>query len=136
MSSTSTVLLAFAEPQHVADRGDQVLGPQRHLRLGHVEAELAVDPEPTDAAEPVAVGIVELLVEQDPGLVEGGGIAGPQPLVDPHQRVLMARRHAGPPLRFVGVLPEAVHDQGHLLLLHHLHRRQPGGADQLGLILR
>jgi len=57
------LLEALAEPKHVTDGGDQILRPERHLRLGHVEAEFAIDPKSADPAEPIAIGIAELLVE-------------------------------------------------------------------------
>jgi hypothetical protein len=129
------LLFAFTQPQHVLDGGDEILGPECHLRLGHVEAELAIDPKPPHATQPIAVGVLELLLEERDGLVEGRRIAGPQPLVDADQRILMARGHAGTPPRLVGILTEAVHDQGHLLLLHQLHRLEARGADQFRLIV-
>ena len=127
--------LPLAQLQHVPDGRDEVLRPEGHLRFRHAEPELAVDPESPHTAEPVAVCVVEFLVEQNAGLVEGGRIAGPQPLVDPHKGVFVARRHAGPPLRLVGILAEAVHDEGHLLHLHQLDSRQARRADQLRLVL-
>ena len=47
----------------------------------------------------------------------------------------MTGGNARPPLRLIGIFAKTVHDQGHLLLLHHFHPRQTGRADQLRLIL-
>ena len=88
--------------QQVLDRGDQVLGPQRHLVLGDVQPELAVDAEAAHPAQPVAVGVVELLVEQGLGLFQLRRIARPQPLVDPQQRLFVAGG---------GVVGQAVEEQ-------------------------
>ena len=92
MSSISTSGVAVAQPQQVVDGGDQVVRPQRHFVFGDVQAQLAVDAEAAHAAQPVAVGVVELLVEQGLGLFQLRRIAGPQPLVDPQQGLFVAGR--------------------------------------------
>ena len=58
-------------------------------RLGDVLVELAVDAEAADPAEAVAVRVLELLLEQLLGLLELRRVAGPQPLVDLQQRLLV-----------------------------------------------
>ena len=128
--------LALAQLEHVPDGRDQILGPERHLSLGHVEAKLAIDAKPADSAEAVAVGVLKLLVEQGSSLVEGRRIPRTEPLVDSHERVLVAGCHAGPPLRLVGIFTKTIDDQGHLLLLHQLDGRKTRRADQLRLIMR
>ena len=100
---------------------DQVLGPQRHFRFGHVQPQLAIDAEAADAAQAIAVGVVELLVEQGPGLFQLRRIARTQPLVDPQQRLFVAGG---------GVFGQAVEDQRHFGVGHDLDRVQAGGADQ------
>ena len=128
--------LALAELQHVLDRSDQIIRPERHLSFRHREPELPVDAEATHAAEAIPVRVLELLVEQRPRLVQSGRIARPEPLVNPHQRILVARGDPGALLRLVGVLFEAVHQERHLLLLHHLNGREAGRADQLCHVVR
>ena len=130
------LVLTLGEKEHVLDRGDQIIGAERHLRLGDRKREFAVDAEAPDAAETVAIGVLEFLVEQGPGLVEGRGIARPKPLVDADEGILMAGRDAGTALRFVGILAEAIHDERHLLLVHHFHSRKARCADQFSLIVR
>ena len=59
------VPLAVAQVEDVADRVDVVLGLAASSRSsGIVLVELAVDAEPADLAQAVAVGVEELLVEQ------------------------------------------------------------------------
>ncbi len=90
MSSIST-LGSFARSLFkILDRGDEVFRPQGHLGLGDVQAELAIDAEAAHAAEAVAVGVVELLLEEVLGLFQVGRIARPQPLVDPQQGLFVA----------------------------------------------
>ena len=110
----------------VIDGGDQVVGPQRHFVLGDVQAELAVDAEAAHAAQPVAVGVVELLVEQGLGLFQLRRVARPQPLVDPQQRLFVAGR---------GVVGQGVQQQRVLRVGHHLDLLQARGADRLGGVL-
>ena len=90
MSSIS----ALAGPQlhHVADGIEVIERPQRHFRLGDVLVELAIDAETADLAEPIAVGVLELLAEQLLGLLQLRRIAGTQPLVNLQQRFLVRRR--------------------------------------------
>ena len=95
----------------VLDGGDEVVGPQRHFVFGDVQAELAVDAEAAHAAQPVAVGVVELLVEQGLGLFQLRRVARPQPLVNPQQGLLVAGR---------GVLGQRVQQQRVLRVGHHL----------------
>ena len=90
------VPLALAQVEDVADRVDEVLGVQGHLVLGDRLVELAVDAEAADLAEAVAVRVEELLVEELAGLLQLRRVAGPEPLVDPQQRVLVVAR-SGPP---------------------------------------
>ena len=92
-----------------------------------VQAQLPVDAEPAHAPQPVAVGVVELLVEQRLGLFQLRRIAGPQPLVDPQQGLLVAGRV---------VVVQGVQQQRALRLGHHLDLLQAGGADLLGGVLR
>ena len=128
--------LALAELQHVFDGCDQIVGTKRHLRLGHGQTELAVDAKAAHAAKTIAVGVLELLVEERSRLVEGGRIARPQTLIDANQGVFVAGRHGRAPLRFIGILAEAVDDEGHLLLLHQLHGLEARRRDQFGLVVR
>ena len=81
----------LAEVEDVADRVDVVERVQDHLVVGDRLAELAVDPEPTDLAQAVAVGVEELLVEELAGLLQLGRVARPEPLVDPQQGALVVR---------------------------------------------
>ena len=110
------------EPQleHVLQAVDQVLGPERHLRLGDVLVELAVDAEPADAAQAVAVLVVELLVEQRGRLLQLRRVAGAEPGVDPHEGVLVAGR------RVVG---QRVEDQRVQHLRDHVHRLEVARLD-------
>ena len=110
----------------VVDGGDEVLGPERHFVLGDLQAELAVDAEAAHAAQPVAVRVGELLVEEGLGLLQLRRVARPQPLVDPQQRLFVAGR---------GVLGQGVQQQGVLRVGHHLDFLQARGADQLGGVL-
>ena len=52
--------------------------------------ELAVDAEPADLAEPVAIRVEELLVKQRARLLQLRRVAGPQPLIDAQQRFFVA----------------------------------------------
>ena len=115
------VRLAVAQLHQIADRRDEVVGAKGHLRLGDVQPELAVDAEAADAAQPVAVGVVELLVEQGPGLLQLRRIARPQPLINPQQRLFVAGRV---------VVGQGVQQQRGLRVGHHLDLLQAGGADQ------
>ena len=99
--------------------------------FGHVELELAVDAEAADAAQAVAVGVVELFVEQRPGLFQLRRIARTQPLIDPQQRFFVA-----------GVVSSArlLKISGVFGVVHHLDlRRRPevqiASADVLGDLL-
>ena len=74
---------------------------------GDVQIQLAVDAEAADAAQPIAIGVVELFVEQRPGLFQLRRIAGTQPLINSQQRLFVA---AG------GVFLQAVEDQRHFRL--------------------
>ncbi len=64
---------------------------QGHLGLGDVLLELAVDAEPADLAQAIAVGIQKLLAEQLLGLFELRRIAGPEALIDLEQGLLVGR---------------------------------------------
>ena len=75
--------------EQVLDGVDEVDRPQGHLALVHVLLELAVDAEPADSAEPVAVRVLELLAEQFLGLFQLRRVAGPEPLVNLEQRLLV-----------------------------------------------
>ena len=88
-SMSSTCPLPLPQVEDVADGVDVVLGVEGHPVFGDVLVELAVDPEPADLAQAVAVGVEELLVEQLAGLLELRRVARPQPLVDPQQRALV-----------------------------------------------
>ena len=90
MSSTRAV--AAAQGEDVADGVEVIEGPQRHFRLGDVLIELAIDAEAADLAQAIAVGVLELLLEEFLGLFELRRIAGPQPLVD-LQKGFFMRRH-------------------------------------------
>ncbi len=60
-------LVVDAELDQVPDRVDEVRAAGGHSALvGDVLAELAVDAEPANAAEPVAVDVEELLLEEPP----------------------------------------------------------------------
>ena len=85
-SMSSTFAWPARRLEDVADGVEVVERPQRHLRLGDVLVELAVDAEAADLAQAVAVGVLELLLEQLLGLLELRRVAGPQPLVDLEQR--------------------------------------------------
>ncbi len=67
-----------AEVEDVPDRVDEVQRDRGSSALsGIVLAELAVDPEPADAAQAVAVGVEELLVEELPlAFSSCGGLPG------------------------------------------------------------
>ena len=114
MSSISTSGSLPRSLQQVLDGRDQVVGPQRHLVFGDVQVELAVDAEAADPAQPIAVGVVELLVEQGLGLFQLRRIARPQPLVDPQQRLFVAGRV---------VFGQGVEDQRDLRIGHDLDLR-------------
>ncbi len=115
-----------AERQQVAHRGDQIVGAEGHFLFGHAQAELAIDAKPPHPAEPVAIRIVELLVEQGLGLLQLRRIAGAEPLVNPQQRLLVAG------CRVVG---QRVEQQLVPLVVHHRDRLQSGRADLLGDVL-
>ena len=83
------VPLALPQVEDVADGVDVVLGVQGHPVFRNVLIELAVDPEPADLAQAVAVGIEKLLVKELAGLFQLRGIARPQPLVDPQESTLV-----------------------------------------------
>src|SRR5262249_27663853 len=59
------------------------------LRLGDVLVELAVDAEAADLAQPVAVGVLELLAEQLLGLLQLRRADRPSALVGPQQLPLL-----------------------------------------------
>ena len=77
---------------------------ERHLRLGDVLVELAVEAEAADAAEAVALRVEELLVEELLRLVELRRVARAQAAVDLEQRLLVAvgRRPRASVLRISG----------------------------------
>ena len=77
--------------EQVLDGIDEVFRPQRHFVFRNVQVELAVDAEASDAAEAIAIRVVELFVEQRLGLFQLRRIAGTQPLIDPQQGLFMAR---------------------------------------------
>ena len=52
---------------------------------GNVHVELAVDAEPTDLAQPIAVLVEELFLEERLGFVPLRGVAGAKSAVDPQQ---------------------------------------------------
>ena len=116
------VALALAEAQDESDRVQVVLDVERHLLLGDVLAELAVDPEPADPAEAVAVGVEELLVEQLAGLLQLRRVAGAEPLVDPQQGALVVEGR---------VVLERLEDQGVLGVLEDLDRAERGVGEDL-----
>ncbi len=118
--------LVIAQPQQILDGRDQVVGVQRHLRLGDVQPQFAVDAEAADAAETIAVGVVEFFVEQGLGLFQLRGVARPQTLVDPQERLFVAGRV---------VVGQGVDEQGVLRIAHHLDLFQARGADRFGGIL-
>ena len=95
-------VIAAAQPQNVPDGVDVILGIERHLVVRHILIELAIDPEPADLAQPVAVGVEEFLVEELAGFLELGRIARPEPLVDSQQCALVIAR---------GVILERLEDQ-------------------------
>ena len=86
----------------VANRGNQVLRPQRHFLLGRLQLQLAVEAEAADAPEAIAVHVVELFVEQRLCLFELRRVAGTQPLVDSEQGLFVAGR---------GIICQAVEEQ-------------------------
>ena len=53
--------------EQVLDRGDQIFRPQRHFLFGDVQIQLAIDAEAADPAQPIAVDVVELFLEQRDG---------------------------------------------------------------------
>src|SRR6185436_19524819 len=82
-------------PAHLHDvlhRVDDVVLLDRHLRLGHVHVELAVQAEAADAAQAVPLRIEEALVEELLGLVRRLGRARTQAAVDLEQRLLVGVR--------------------------------------------
>src|SRR5262249_19503284 len=83
------VALAGAQLDDVADRVEVVQRPQRHLGLGDVLVDLPVDAEAADLAQPVAVGVLELLAEQLLGLLQLRRVARTQALGDFQQRLLV-----------------------------------------------
>ena len=85
----SSMCPCLAQVEDVANRVDVILGVEGHPVFGNVLVELAVDPEPADLAQPIAVGIEELLMEQLACLLQLRRIARPQPLVDPEQSTLV-----------------------------------------------
>src|ERR1700733_3868499 len=115
------VLVVGPKPDEITDRIDEIFGAKRHLRIRDVLVELAVDAEPTDAAQPVTVDVEEFLFEEVGRLLELRRVAGPQPLVNPQQGRLVAGGHflrrglvAGP------VFHDAVEHQGIAQLRHDL----------------
>ncbi len=128
--------VAVHQFEQVANCSDQILSTQRHFGFRHGEPEFPIDAEATDAAQPVPVGVLELLIEQGDCLVERGRIARPQPLIDPDQGVLMAGRHCRSFPRLVSVFPQAVLNQRRLVGLHDFNCLQAGRADQLRLVPR
>ncbi len=81
--------LRVAQPQDVADGVEVIERPQGHFRFRNVLIELAVDAEAADFAETVAVGVLELLLEQLARLLQLRRVARAQALVDFEQRFLM-----------------------------------------------
>src|SRR6185437_8694598 len=100
--------------------------PQGHLGLGDVQPKFAIDAEPADLAQPIAIGVEEFFVEQRPSFLQLRGIAGPQPLVDFQQRFFVAGR---------GVFLQAVENQRIFDVGHDFDRGQARGADQLSGVL-
>ena len=84
------VPLAVPQGEHVPQRVHEVLAPQDHLRLRHVLLELAVDAEPPDPAQAVALLVEELLVEQRPRLLNLRRVAGAKPAVNLENGLLVA----------------------------------------------
>ena len=115
------VPLAAPQVEDVADGVDVVLGVERHPVFGDVLVELAVDPEPADLAQAVAVGVEELLVEQLAGLLQLRRVARPQPLVDLQQRTLVVGGR---------VFLERLEDQRVARLLEDADRAQVAGVGQ------
>ena len=120
------VRLVIAQPQQVLDGRDKVVGTQRHLRLGDVQSEFAVDAEAAHPSEAIAVGVVEFLVKQGLGLFQLGRIARPQALVNPQQRLFVAGGV---------VVAQGVQQQRILRVAHHLDLLQARGADRFGGVL-
>ncbi len=95
-------IVTAAEAENVPDGIDVILRIERHAVFRDRLIELAVDPEPADLAQPVAVGVKELLVEELACLLELGRIPRPQPLIDSQERALVVVR---------GVVLERLQDQ-------------------------
>ena len=74
--------LVLAQIQDVLDRVDVVERIERHLILGYVLIKLAIDAEPADLAEAIAIRVEELLVEEFARLFQLRRIAGAKPLVN------------------------------------------------------
>ncbi len=79
------VPLVAAEIENVPDGVDVVFRVEGHAVFRDVLIELAVDAEPADLAQAVAVGIEEFFMEQLTGFFELGGVAGAEPLIDPQE---------------------------------------------------
>ena len=75
--------------EDVLDRVDEVLLLEGHLGLGNLLFELPVDPETSNAAQAILLGVEELVVEELLGLGQLGRVAWTQALIDTDQGVLM-----------------------------------------------
>ena len=94
---------------------------------GTFELQLAVDAEAADAAQPIAVRVEELFVEQRAGLFQLRRVA----------RAAAADRSAAAPLRGCAVLSSArlLSISGVFGGVHDLDLLDAGGADHLGRVL-
>ena len=86
------VRIAVPQLQQIAMAAIRSSGRSVISFSGMSELQLAVDAEAADLAQPVAVRVEELLVEQGPGLFQLRRVAGPQPLVDSQQGLFVAGR--------------------------------------------
>ena len=86
MSSNLDLRIVPPQAEEIIHRGDEILRPERHLRLRDIQPQLAVDAEAAHAAQTIAVGVEELFMEEGPGLLQLRRVARPQPLVNPQQR--------------------------------------------------
>jgi len=84
------VPFAAAQLEHVFQAIDQILRAEGHDRFRHVLIEFAIDAEPANASEPIAIFIEELFLEERFGFVNLRRIARPEPRVNLHQRVFAA----------------------------------------------
>ena len=69
--------LVAPQVHKILNRGNQVLGSQRHLVFADFQTQFPIDAEPAYATQPIAIRVVELLEEQRLGLFQGwGGLPG------------------------------------------------------------